>query len=84
MQDYAGLRTILLWIYGGVCGIVKLSEKQRRIRMDSQEVVCYCAGVTKSQILEALDNGARNLDDIKQMTGACTIGRCKELSPTGK
>ena len=49
--------------------------------MDNREVICYCAGVTKAQIL---DNGARNLDDIKQMTGACTIGRCKELSPTGK
>ena len=44
--------------------------------MDSGEMVCYCAGVTKAQILEALDNGARNLNDIKQMTGACTIGRC--------
>ena len=52
--------------------------------MDSGEMVCYCAGVTKAQILEALDNGARNLNDIKQMPGACTIGRCKELSPTGK
>ena len=52
--------------------------------MDNREVICYCAGVTKAQILEAMDNGDRNLDDIKQMTGACTIGRCKELSPTGK
>ena len=52
--------------------------------MDNREVVCYRAGVTKAQILEALDNGARNLDDIKQMTGACTIGRCKELSPRRK
>ena len=52
--------------------------------MDNREVICYCAGVTKAQSLEALDNGARNLDDIKQMTGACTIGRCKEISPTGK
>mgnify|MGYP000469979991 FL=1 len=33
--------------------------------MDNREVICYCAGVTKAQILEALDNGARNLDDIK-------------------
>ena len=52
--------------------------------MDNREVICYCAGVTKAQILEALDHGARHLADIKQMTGACTIGRCKELSPTGK
>ena len=24
--------------------------------MDNREVICYCAGVTKAQILEALDN----------------------------
>ena len=52
--------------------------------MDSGEMVCYCAGVTKAQILEALDNGARNLNDIKQMTRASTTGTRKELSPTGK
>ena len=29
--------------------------------MDSGEMVCYCAGVTKAQILEALDNGSPEL-----------------------
>ena len=51
--------------------------------MENQEMVCYCSGVTKVQIIEALDNGAKNLADIKRMTGACTIGRCKELNPSG-
>ena len=51
--------------------------------MKDQEMVCYCSSVTKGQILDALDHGARNLADIQRMTGACTIGRCRELSPTG-
>lgn len=51
--------------------------------MENQEMVCYCSGVKKGQIIEALDNGAENLADIKRMTGACTIGRCKELNSPG-
>ena len=52
--------------------------------MDNGEIVCYCSQVTKGQIVNALANGAKTLDDIRNMTGACTLGRCKELSPTGK
>ncbi len=52
--------------------------------MENQEIVCYCSNVTKGQIIEAMDNGARTLADIRKMTGACTKGRCKELSPRGK
>ena len=45
------------------------------------EIVCYCSNVTKEQISAAIANGAQTLDDIRKATGACTIGRCKELSP---
>ena len=48
------------------------------------EQVCWCSGVNKRTILGALSNGARNMDDIRQMTGACTQGRCKEFSPRGR
>ena len=48
--------------------------------MKNDEIVCYCSNVTKGQIVEALENGAKNLKDIRRMTGACTVGRCKELS----
>jgi len=49
-----------------------------------EETVCWCSGVTKKTILAAIGNGARTLDDIRQMTGACTVGKCKELSPRGR
>ena len=52
--------------------------------MDNKEIVCYCSKVTKGHILNALVDGAKTLDDIRKMTGACTLGRCKELSPRGK
>ena len=48
------------------------------------EPVCWCSRVSKGVILGAKRNGARTLDDIRQMTGASTIGRCKEISPRGR
>lgn len=49
-----------------------------------QEVVCFCSSVTAGDIRQARRDGAVTLDDIRRMTGACTVGRCKELSPRGR
>lgn len=51
--------------------------------MKNDEIVCYCSNVTKGQIRQAMDQGAKNLNDIRKMTGACTLHRCKEFSPKG-
>lgn len=51
--------------------------------MSNEEIVCYCSNVTKGEIVDAIHNGAKTLADIKEVTGACTVGRCKELNPTG-
>lgn len=48
------------------------------------EIICYCSNVNREKILEAIANGAKSLQDIRNMTGACTLGKCKELSPTKK
>ena len=45
------------------------------------EIICYCSNVTKENIMTAIQNGAHNLEEIKNETGACTIRKCKELSP---
>lgn len=45
------------------------------------ETVCYCSNVTKGRIMAAIQDGARTLEDIKLSTGACTAGKCKEMSP---
>ncbi|MGO1470206.1 MAG: (2Fe-2S)-binding protein [Tissierella sp.] len=46
-------------------------------------IICYCSNVSEEEIIDAINNGARNLPDIKRMTGACTIGNCKEFHPKG-
>ncbi|GAM08336.1 BFD-like [2Fe-2S] binding domain protein [Geobacter sp. OR-1] len=45
------------------------------------ETVCWCSNISKKSIIEAIQNGAVSIDDIRKMTGACTLGRCKEMSP---
>lgn len=45
------------------------------------EIVCYCSNVSEQKIIKAIKDGAKTLQDISNMTGACTLGRCKELSP---
>lgn len=52
--------------------------------MDNQLIICHCSRATKGQILEAIQKGAKSLDDIQEMTSACTVGNCKALSPTQK
>ena len=46
-----------------------------------KEIVCYCSNVSKETILDAIKNGAKNLQDIRDMTSACTIGKCQEFNP---
>jgi len=77
---------------GGPCGpeaekgkVLQMNEEMggtEDIRSAPPEaMVCWCSGVTKADILHAVERGARTLADIKAATGACTLGRCRELSP---
>jgi len=54
------------------------------IKAPLDETTCWCSGVSKGTILEAKQSGAQNMDDIRRITEACTVGRCKELSPRGR
>ena len=47
------------------------------------ELICYCKNVTKGEVENAILNGAKTLNDIQSMTGACTGNQCKELNPKG-
>ncbi len=48
--------------------------------------VCYCANVTEKQIRDeiVIKKRAKNMQEIKQYTGAMTGGRCKYTNPSGK
>jgi NAD(P)H-nitrite reductase large subunit len=45
--------------------------------------ICYCNDVTLGEIRAAIKDGAKSVDDIRDMTGACTGNRCEELNPSG-
>ena len=47
-------------------------------------LICYCKKVTKKDIILAINNGARTLDDIREATDACTGDQCRVLNPTGR
>lgn len=47
-------------------------------------VVCYCKSISKEDIICAIANGARNLDDIRRMTSACTGENCETVNPSGE
>lgn len=46
-----------------------------------EAMVCHCSGVTKEQIEEAMGRGAHSLAEVKAATGACSVAKCRELSP---
>lgn len=48
------------------------------------QTICYCKKVTKKEIIYAINEGARTLDDIRRMTTACTGDKCKLLNPSMK
>ena len=44
------------------------------------ETICFCAGVTVAMIKEAIDNGAKTVDDVKLVTRAgTTCGICNPI-----
>lgn len=51
--------------------------------MNNDQLICFCDNVTKGQIIDAMENGAKTLQDIKRMTGACTTCNCSQLHPNG-
>lgn len=47
--------------------------------MDLDKVVCTCLNVTNGMIKDAVDAGARTLEEVQEATGASTVcGACME------
>ncbi len=53
-------------------------------KAEETQRVCYCIGVDKKRIVEAIQAGSDTLAKIKSTTDACTGDRCKELNPSGQ
>lgn len=45
--------------------------------------ICYCKSIYESEIRVAISKGAKNLQDIKDMTSACTGDECRTMNPKG-
>lgn len=48
-----------------------------------ERIICFCKGVSESEIESAVIQGAKNLKDIQLATSACTGNTCAELNPKG-
>lgn len=44
--------------------------------MDKAVIICRCEDVTEEEILEAIDKGARSIEDVKKITRA-GMGYCQ-------
>lgn len=63
---------------------MKADYTESILNAPDEETVCWCSSVSKQSIVDAIFEGAKNREDIRRMTGACTLGQCKELSPRSR
>lgn len=45
--------------------------------------ICFCKNISNHEIEKAILKGAKTLNDIQQMTGACNGNSCDNLNPKG-
>ncbi|MHC4518030.1 MAG: arsenite methyltransferase [Planctomycetota bacterium] len=58
--------------------------RQRITSMPDAQIICYCKGVTKAAIVEAIQDGTQTLDDVRHVTTACTGTECQTKNPSGR
>ncbi len=47
--------------------------------MNLEKIVCHCLGITNGMIKDAVESGAKTLEEVQEMTGAATVcGACRE------
>jgi bacterioferritin-associated ferredoxin len=46
--------------------------------------ICYCSKLTRGEIIQAVKNGCKTIDDVQKYTGKNTTGKCKLENPLGK
>ncbi len=46
--------------------------------MDLDQTICFCRKVSAQDIKDAVDNGAKTVEEVQEATTAATVcGRCK-------
>lgn len=54
------------------------------ITQPDDTLVCHCMGVTKAEVLAAINQGAYTVPLLKIMTGTVNGKQCKEKHPLGR
>jgi len=52
--------------------------------LGDDDLICYCIGIDKKRIVDAVKAGATTLKAVKEQTRACTGDHCKEVNPNGR
>lgn len=55
-----------------------------KFRENKEEMLCYCIGVPKQTVIDAIKAGYTTLKEIKAETAACTGNECAIKNPSGK
>ena len=53
------------------------------MREHKNPVICYCAGITREEIRQAVMMGARREEEVRIITGKTQQGLCHEKHPQG-
>ncbi len=46
--------------------------------------LCYCAGLTRAEVKEAVAKGCRTIGEIRETTGKTRQGHCRTENPSGR
>ena len=46
--------------------------------------ICYCSGLTRGEIKNAVNNGCKTIDEVQDFSGKNITGNCKEKNPLGQ
>jgi len=61
-----------------------MNKKEKWLSAPPTEIVCYCLGVNKGTIIEAIKSGCNSLKTVKDATKACTGNECENKNPSKK
>jgi len=51
--------------------------------LDENKIVCYCSGISIKEIRQSVENGSRNVTDVRNFLNKHITGNCVETSPYG-
>lgn len=66
---------------------LKISDIKTRVTFKertSPRPLCYCKQVTEEDVINAIEGGAANVDEVRNITGIGGGGHCKITNPAGR